>query len=413
MPPWASVGGVRNIGAALLLALVLAACGTSEGGVGEPLRITVSSAPPAYLGERYEARFPASGGVRPYRYELEGKLPQGLNFTNGRLSGLPREKGSFKITVVVTDAALSSRSATFTLHVKDPPPPKLTVKLPQSETDAPFIAVLTLSERPTQALRLRLTLKDLKPDLESLKVAPELIYVLRYDAEKQTLDLDGAFTKTFKGGELLRLRLEPLRKLRPKVSSQAQFFDAKGEPYTKTPPKRPADSGRYGFEELRTLAARWLKSAPSAAPAPKASGPPAQKPADSADGQEGTDSQDEAVAPSEEAEGPPAKASPEESERQPPEDSAVASPQPNDQPAAENLEPAPPAFDPDLDGDGKVGAADLELLRADYAFNPGGRLSPPKPSENPDADKENPSPGEGAQDREEAPASSPKPEDAP
>jgi hypothetical protein len=265
---------MRLAGVLIAAVLLLAACGTSEGGTGEPLRINVRSAPPAYLGERYEARFPASGGVRPYRYELEGKLPQGLNFTNGRLSGIPREKGSFKITVVVSDAALSSRSASFTLKVGDPPPPALRIKLPESETDAPFIAVVTLSERPTTALRLRLTMKGLKPDLQSLKAAEGLLYVLRYDAEKQTLDLDGAFTRTFKGGELFRLKLEPAQKLRPKVQAQSQFYDAKGQPYTKAPPKRPADQGNYDFDDLRALAAAWSKPAAKAKAAPGARASP-------------------------------------------------------------------------------------------------------------------------------------------
>jgi len=74
---------------AFLLAL-LAACGT-EGGTAEPLRITVRSLPAAYVGERYDARVPASGGIRPYHYELEGDLPEGITFAGGRFSGTPRK----------------------------------------------------------------------------------------------------------------------------------------------------------------------------------------------------------------------------------------------------------------------------------------------------------------------------------
>ncbi|ADR35536.1 Ig family protein [Oceanithermus profundus DSM 14977] len=382
---------MRLAGVLIAAALLLAACGTSEGGAGEPLRITVRSAPPAYIGERYEAKFPASGGVRPYRYELEGKLPQGLNFTNGRLSGIPREKGSFKVTVVVTDAALSSRSASFTLAVKDPPPPALRIKIPESETDAPFIAVFTLSERPASALRLRLTAKDLKPDLDSFKAAPELLYVLRYDAEKQTLDLDGAFTKTFKGGEVFRLKFEPTRKLRPRVQAQTQFFDAKGEPYTKSPPKRPADQGRYAFEDLRALAAAWGRkpAAQKGEPAPPAAGAPtkAEPSAPESAGGAGT--------------------APEPGAETAPEGGAAPAPEAKAPPAGAEGEAAP-KFDPDLNGDGAVNAADLELLRKDYAFNPGGRLTPPsvpkapapgaqpapedRPSENPTPPASNPGP---------------------
>ena len=382
---------MRLAGVLIAAALLLAACGTNEGGAGEPLRITVRSAPPAYLGERYEAKFPASGGVRPYRYELEGKLPQGLNFTNGRLSGIPREKGSFKITVVVTDAALSSRSTSFTLAVKDPPPPALRIKIPESETDAPFIAVFTLSERPASALRLRLTTKDLKPDLASFKAAPELLYVLRYDAEKQTLDLDGAFTKTFKGGEVFRLKFEPARKLRPRVQAQTQFFDAKGEPYTKSPPKRPADTGRYTFEELRALAAAWNRkpaapqqgaAPPPAAAAPAKAGPP---PSEGGGGSE------------------PAPAAPAPASETAPAPGAAETQTPAGEAGAE----AAPAFDPDLDGDGTVNAADLELLRQDYAFNPGGRLTPPAVPKAPAPGTQPPSENQTPENPAAPPASNP------
>ncbi len=382
--------------------------------MGEPLRINVRSAPPAYLGERYEARFPASGGVRPYRYELEGKLPQGLNFANGRLSGVPREKGSFKITVVVSDAALSSRSASFVLKVSDPPPPALKIKLPQSETDAPFIAVFTLTKRPASALRLSLAVKDLKPDLASFKAAPGLVYVLRYDAKRQTLDLDGAFPQTFKGGEVFRLKFEPVRKLRPRVQTQTQFFNAKGEPYTKTPPKRPADEGRYGFDDLRALAAAWGKKPAAKAPPEAGTG--------SADKEAAAKSETSASAKKETRTGtepsgsgagePPNEASAMEGPASPAPE-AVSEESTKDSPAtqvdAANAKPAAPAarFDPDLNTDGVVNTADLELLRKDYAFNPGGRLGTPTTNKTPEKGeeaggetnraKENPAPEEAEQ----------------
>ncbi|WP_456445749.1 putative Ig domain-containing protein [Oceanithermus sp.] len=392
---------MRLAGVMIAAGLLLAACGTSEGGAGEPLRITVRSAPPAYIGERYEAKFPASGGVRPYRYELEGKLPQGLNFTSGRLSGIPREKGRFKVTVVVTDAALSSRSASFTLAVGDPPPPALRIKIPESETDAPFIAVFTLSERPASALRLRLTVKDLKPDLASLQAAPELVYVLRYDAEKQTLDLDGAFTKTWKGGEVFRLKFEPARKLRPRVQAQSQFFDAKGQPYTKAPPKRPADQGRYTFEDLRALAAAWGKK--SAAKALKAS---TEKAATAADGKAATKTEPAAPKTGQPEEvTPPAAPGPATEGGE----SAAAADGTAPEGAAAPATSAPArSFDPDLNGDGTVNLADLELLRKDYAFNPGGRLTPPSVPKAP-APGAQPAPEDRPSESPTPPASSPGP----
>lgn len=341
-----------------MLALALAAlsgCGT-EGGPGEPLRLTVNKLPPAYLGERYDEKIPAAGGVRPYSYELEGKLPEGLRFADGRIYGTPKEKGTFDLTVVVSDAALSSRSVSYALKVTDPPPPKITIKLPEAETDAPFIAVVTLSDRPTQAFRMRLSLKDLAFDPESVKADAQLLYVLRYDEKQQVLDIDGAFTRTFRGGEVLRFRLEPARKLRPKIRSQAQFFKPDGTPYTPKPPKRPPDRGAYDFDDLRALAKAWGK------PVRKAPALKAQPPKNET---EGTTSGSE-PAPLQTSEDAPSS------------------------PEGTGGQSSPPAFEPDLNGDGKVNAEDLDLLRLDYAFNPGGADSktPAQPESGEDGNPE-------------------------
>jgi hypothetical protein len=54
------------------LLLLLAACGTQDPtGVGvEPLRLTATSLPPAYLGENYAYAFSAEGGVQFYAWSL-------------------------------------------------------------------------------------------------------------------------------------------------------------------------------------------------------------------------------------------------------------------------------------------------------------------------------------------------------
>ncbi len=367
---------------AFLLAL-LVACGT-EGGTAEPLRITVRSLPAAYVGERYDARVPASGGIRPYHYELEGDLPEGITFVGGRFSGTPRKKGSYKITLVVSDAALSSRSSSYTLKVTDPPPPVLSVKQPGSETDAPFIAVFKLSDRPATGFRLRLDLKDLKPNLESLAASPDLLYVLRYDAEKQTLDIDGAFTGVVKGIEVFRLELAPAKKLRPKLRPQVQFFNAKGEPYTPNPPKRPADEGKYSFDDLRAIAAAW----PRPKEEPKKPGDELQKakPKDEA-AESSADSRNEASKTAGSAT-PSAEQMNDEAVKDEGETAQAAQPnanQPDENTQQQNTEPKPeegqktPTLPGDLDQNGKVDQADLELLRSSYAFNPGGMLTPTKP----------------------------------
>ena len=88
------------------LALLLAACGAQDVGAGlDPLRLTATSLPPAYLGEPYSASLAAEGGVRPYSFTLDGKLPEGLSFQGGRLFGVPKEKGSFPLLLTVEEEA--------------------------------------------------------------------------------------------------------------------------------------------------------------------------------------------------------------------------------------------------------------------------------------------------------------------
>jgi len=120
------------------LALLLAACGAQDVGAGlDPLRLTATSLPPAYLGEPYSASLAAEGGVRPYSFTLDGKLPEGLSFQGGRLFGVPKEKGSFPLLLTVEDAAKNSRAQRLTLTVSDPPPPRLALVLPRPRWRAP------------------------------------------------------------------------------------------------------------------------------------------------------------------------------------------------------------------------------------------------------------------------------------
>ena len=360
----------------------LASCGT-EGGAAEPLRVTVTSLPTAYLGERYVAHVSASGGIRPYFYKIKGDLPEGIAFANGNFTGIPRKKGKFKFSLIVNDAALSNRSVNYTLEVADPPPPVLNVKQPSSETDAPFIAVFKLSNRPTTAFRLHLNLKNLKPNLENLKFSPDLLYVLRYDPKKQTLDVDGAFTSVVKGVEVLRLELSPTKKLRPRLKPQVQFFNIKGEPYTPKAPKRPADEGRYAFDDLRAIAATWpqpqrkTKNADSDAPKPKLNKEDAATDAKSKAATNG----DTSPTPNQ-AKTPAPKANEAAPPKTPPEGKQLTNSGKESQdevkPKAKDLKQTP-ALPGDLDHNGKVDQADLKLLRSSYAFNPGGKLTPDKP----------------------------------
>ncbi|GAA5338737.1 MULTISPECIES: putative Ig domain-containing protein [Thermus] len=236
------------------LFLLLSACGTQDptGAGMEPLRLASTSLPPAYLGEAYAVTFSAEGGVRPYSFSLEGRLPQGLAFQGGRITGVPREKGQFPLTLTVEDGAKNSRVQRLTLTVSDPPPPRLTLVAPPAQVEGPFLLLGRVEVREALGFQLELPLRDLSPDLASLKVASP-VYLLDYDPEAGLLRLDVAFAKPLKDQEAFRLLLTPQRPLTPRLFPRVVFYDKEGKPLGEA-----LKRGRP-FAELLQMAQDWGK----------------------------------------------------------------------------------------------------------------------------------------------------------
>ncbi len=72
-----------------------------------PLSITSNSLPSAERRHEYHAELKASGGVPPYHWGISaGKLPEGLELdpTTGIISGVPKERGDFRVAFTVTDS---------------------------------------------------------------------------------------------------------------------------------------------------------------------------------------------------------------------------------------------------------------------------------------------------------------------
>lgn len=90
------------------------------------LTITTISPPAGTLSFAYNAAFTAVGGTLPYTWSelVPGTLPPGLslNGSNGTLSGVPTQVGSFDFTLSVTDGNLAVVTAPFTVQVNDIPP---------------------------------------------------------------------------------------------------------------------------------------------------------------------------------------------------------------------------------------------------------------------------------------------------
>jgi hypothetical protein len=75
--------------------------------VARKLTITSTRMPAGIEGRRYSRSIAKVGGVAPFRYRyVGGRLPAGLRLDNqtGRISGIPRRDGIFRITARVTDS---------------------------------------------------------------------------------------------------------------------------------------------------------------------------------------------------------------------------------------------------------------------------------------------------------------------
>jgi hypothetical protein len=69
----------------------------------------------------YSQKLKATGGSAPYTWKVIGALPPGLslsdNTTVGVISGAPTSKGSFNVTVEVTDSVVGTHQQSFPLEV--------------------------------------------------------------------------------------------------------------------------------------------------------------------------------------------------------------------------------------------------------------------------------------------------------
>ncbi|HEU4741273.1 MAG TPA: Ig domain-containing protein [Meiothermus sp.] len=410
------------------LLLVLAACGTDEGGSKQPLNIN-TSLPPAYVGDPYNATFTADGGVQPYTFKLEGSLPKGITFNRTGLSGIPQEKGSYKLRLIIEDANLSKTFKDLTLLVSDPPPPKLTLVQPQSEVSQPFILLARLEGRESRGFQAQIPLKDFKPVLESLQAQPGVFYVARYNPEREVMDLDVAFAQPKRDLEVLRLTVSPTKALRPALQPRVAYYDKEAKPFPGNPSlERVASEGKYTYADLLTLAQNFGKKAAQPAnpqtpgtqtpqpPATQPATPPAQTspattpPPAQNQGQtqppatnpatppqpnpEQTQQPATATPPQQAAQTPPTTTPPQppeigQAQQTNPTPPAQAQPAPPSQPQPGPTQPQQPAPAPktglpgDFNEDGVVDQKDLDLLRSSYRWSNVGNPAPANPPAQP------------------------------
>jgi Putative Ig domain len=112
----------------LLLALLIWASrpcqGQQAGATGQPLVISTTTLPHAFLNQMYEIKLEARGGTVPLRWEVsDGAPPPGVILdTNGLLKGIPTGTGEFRFTITVSDSGRPAyqRSEQLTVIVLSP-----------------------------------------------------------------------------------------------------------------------------------------------------------------------------------------------------------------------------------------------------------------------------------------------------
>ena len=120
---------------ALAALLPVAGCAGEFTTQSEPLRLLVERLPDAILNEPYSQPLEAVGGLRPYEFTVrEGALPPGVLLEGGTLRGTPTSEGSYTFSIAVSDANLASTFERYELNVVTPPPPRLTLQPPATET---------------------------------------------------------------------------------------------------------------------------------------------------------------------------------------------------------------------------------------------------------------------------------------
>ncbi|HVS85890.1 MAG TPA: putative Ig domain-containing protein [Gaiellaceae bacterium] len=97
-----------------------AATTTTTSAPPEPLRIATRVLPPFRKGVRSSDRLTAAGGTLPYYWSFPKHPPAGLHVgATGRIFGVASGRpGSYRFTVVATDAAGRRASATLTLRIR-------------------------------------------------------------------------------------------------------------------------------------------------------------------------------------------------------------------------------------------------------------------------------------------------------
>ncbi len=256
---------LRSIALLLSVGLMVSACGTSSTTsqtLANPLRLVkVPGSSPAYLGEPYFFELVADGGVRAYRYTIDGTLPDGIKFESGRFSGTPTKLGTYEFYVLVQDANINSRTQKVTLTVGAVRPPSQNEQFPLSEEENPFKYRLSLADREVTGFRAQLSLANVTLDEKTFAVPKDFLYLYRLNPENGLFDIDAVAIKPLRDLTIMDMTLTPKGKVRLEPRKKIRFLDKEYAPFVggETLARVP-NGGRYTYQDLIKIAKNWGKT---------------------------------------------------------------------------------------------------------------------------------------------------------
>jgi Putative Ig domain len=115
----------------VVAARILSGCGS---GSGTPLSVDTTSLSDGTVGTAYNQTVQAAGGTAPYSWSVSvGSLPAGLNLGGGNtlsvtISGTPNAaQNAASFTIRVTDSANHAATQAFSMNIKNPPGPVISI----------------------------------------------------------------------------------------------------------------------------------------------------------------------------------------------------------------------------------------------------------------------------------------------
>ncbi|MCP5111316.1 MAG: hypothetical protein GY953_10830, partial [bacterium] len=107
-----------------------------------PVITTTSPLPPGAVEALYSLTFAAEGGVAPYAWDSSGRLPPGLTFSNGQLTGRPTEAGTFTFLVMVFDQLQNEDERNFSITISPALEITTPTPLPSATVDQQYSVTL-------------------------------------------------------------------------------------------------------------------------------------------------------------------------------------------------------------------------------------------------------------------------------